>query len=437
MVSQHLFTTIICIFSKGYLGKVMNIIDQIKKTKHASCGLSLLNDKKRNETLISLAKFLIDSTHEILAANTKDLANIDKHNPMYDRLLLNESRIKAIADDVKNVANLPSPLSKRLEHKVMPNGLDIEKMSVPLGVIGIIYEARPNVTIDAFSLCFKSGNAVVLKGGKEAYHSNLAFVDIIQKCLKEHSVDVSSVYLFPPSREDTHILLQATGLIDVCIPRGSQALIDFVRRNAKIPVIETGAGIVHTYFDESGELKKGRDIVNNAKTRRVSVCNALDCLLIHKDRINDIYLLIEPLQHHNVEIFADAKSYEVLKANYNLELLHTAKEDDFGREFLSYKLAVKVVDSIDEAIQHIIKYTSSHSEAIITEDIKAANSFIKKIDAAVVYVNASTAFTDGGQFGMGAEIGISTQKLHARGPMGLEALTSYKWVVHGSGQVRV
>ncbi|MCX7342921.1 MAG: glutamate-5-semialdehyde dehydrogenase [Proteobacteria bacterium] len=414
----------------------MNILECLKKTKNASYGLALLSEAKRNVILTSLAGSLLKTCDKTLDANAKDLANIDKHNPMYDRLLLNESRIKAIAEDVKNVANLPSPLSKRLEHKVMPNGLNIEKISVPLGVIGIIYEARPNVTIDAFALCFKSGNAVVLKGGKEAYHSNLIFVEIIQKCLKEHDVDVNSVYLFPPSREETHILLQATGLVDVCIPRGSQSLIDFVRQNAKIPVIETGAGIVHTYFDASGDLKKGRDIINNAKTRRVSVCNALDCLLIHKERINDLYSLVEPLQNHNVEIFADVKSYEALKANYNLELLHTAKAEDFGREFLSYKLAVKVVDSIDEAMQHIIKHTSSHSEAIITEDIKSANSFIEKVDAAVVYVNASTAFTDGGQFGMGAEIGISTQKLHARGPMGLEALTSYKWVVHGNGQVR-
>ncbi len=414
----------------------MNILECLKKTKNASYDLALLSEDKRNAILTSLAGALLKTCDKILNANAKDLANIDKNNPQYDRLLLTESRIKAISGDLKNVASLPSPISKNLENKVMPNGLKIEKISVPLGVIGIIYEARPNVTIDAFALCFKSGNAVVLKGGKEAYHSNLIFVDIIQNCLKEHDVDVNSVYLFPPSREETHILLQATGLVDVCIPRGSQSLIDFVRQNAKIPVIETGAGIVHTYFDASGDLKKGRDIINNAKTRRVSVCNALDCLLIHKERINDLYSLIEPLQNYNVEIFADAKSYEVLKANYNLELLHQAKVEDFGMEFLSYKLAIKVVDSIDEAIQHIINHTSSHSEAIITEDIKSANCFIEKVDAAVVYVNASTAFTDGGQFGMGAEIGISTQKLHARGPMGLEALTSYKWVVHGNGQVR-
>ena len=320
---------------------------------------------------------------------------------------------------------------------MLENGLEIEKVLVPLGVIGIIYEARPNVTIDAFTLCFKSGNAVVLKGGKEAYHSNLIFVEIIKKCLKAHGLDIHAVYLFPPNREDTNILLNATGLIDVCIPRGSQSLIDFVRKNAKIPVIETGAGIVHNYFDASGDLKKGRGIINNAKTRRVSVCNALDCLLIHQDRLNDLYDLIEPLQDHKVEIFADQRAYEELKSSYNLGLLHHASADDFGKEFLSYKVAIKVVDSIEEAVQHISQYTSHHSEAIITEDESAANYFIAKIDAAVVYVNVSTAFTAGGQFGMGAEIGISTQKLHARGPMALDALTSYKWIVRGNGQTRV
>ncbi len=414
----------------------MSILEYLKKTKIASYDLAILSEDKRNSILTSLAEALLNSCDKILDANAKDLAKIDKHNPQYDRLQLTESRVKAISDDIKNVTLLPFPIFKNLENKIMPNGLEIEKVSVPLGVIGIIYEARSNVTIDAFCLCFKSGNAVVLKGGKEAYHSDSIFVDIIQNCLKEHGVDVNAVYLFPPSREETNILLQANGLVDVCIPRGSQSLINFVRQNAKIPVIETGAGIVHTYFDVNGDIKKGRDIISNAKTRRVSVCNALDCLLIHKERINDLYSLIEPLQNHNVEIFADAKSYEILKPDYNLELLHQAKEDDFGTEFLSYKLAVKVVESINEAVRHIMYYTSGHSEAIITEDVKIANRFIKKIDAAVVYVNASTAFTDGGQFGMGAEIGISTQKLHVRGPMGLEALTSYKWIVRGNGQIR-
>lgn len=412
----------------------MNILDEIKKAKKASYELALVNDTQRNEVLITLANALLKVMDAILAANTKDLANIDKENPLYDRLLLNEGRVEAIAEDIKNVVSLNSPVASCLEHKIMPNGLKIEKISVPLGVVGIIYESRPNVTVDAFSLCFKSGNAVVLKGGKEAYNSNLVLVNLIQECLKAHNINEHTIYLLPPNREDTHILLQAIGLVDVCIPRGSQALIDFVRQNAKVPVIETGAGIVHAYFDVNGDIKKGRDIINNAKTRRVSVCNALDCLLVHKDRLHDLYNLVEPLQDYNVEIFADQRAYEAL--NYNFALLNHATTEDFGKEFLSYKLAVKVVDSLDEAVQHIMQYTSHHSEAIITDDHKAAASFIERIDAAVVYVNASTAFTDGGQFGMGAEIGISTQKLHARGPMGLDALTSYKWVVRGEGQTR-
>lgn len=414
----------------------MSIHDEIKKTKNASYSLSLISDAKRNNVLTALADALLNATDAIIAANAKDLSFLDQQNPMYDRLLLNESRIKAIADDVKNVANLPSPLNKKLENRIMPNGLGIEKVSVPLGVIGIIYESRPNVTVDAFSLCFKSGNAVVLKGGKEAYHSNLAFVEIIQNCLKAHGLPSQAIYLLPPNREDTNVLLQATGLIDVCIPRGSQALIDFVRQNSRVPVIETGAGIVHTYFDASADLIKGRNVINNAKIRRVSVCNALDCLLIHQSRLDDLYNVVSAMQDHQVEIYADERSYEALKNYYNSELLHHADIRDFGREFLSYKLAIKTVDSLHEAINHITQYTSHHSEAIITEDQEMAQNFIAKIDAAVVYVNASTAFTDGGQFGMGAEIGISTQKLHARGPMGLEALTSYKWIVHGEGQIR-
>mgnify|MGYP000237492531 CR=1 FL=1 len=414
----------------------MNILDEIKDTKSASSKISLISDEKRNEVLIALSKALCEAQDLILTANAKDLSFLDQQNPMYDRLLLNESRIKAIADDVKNVANLPSPLNKKLENRIMPNGLDIEKVSVPLGVIGIIYESRPNVTVDAFSLCFKSGNAVVLKGGKEAYHSNLAFVEIIQNCLKAHDLPSQAIYLLPPNREDTNVLLQATGLIDVCIPRGSQALIDFVRQNSRVPVIETGAGIVHTYFDASGDLAKGRAVINNAKTRRVSVCNALDCLLIHQSRLNDLYALIAPMQEHNVEIYADERAFASLKNNYCETLLYHADTANFGQEFLSYKLAVKVVDSLDDAVNHIMQYTSHHSEAIITEDHTVAQNFIERIDAAVVYVNASTAFTDGGQFGMGAEIGISTQKLHARGPMGLDTLTSYKWIVRGDGQIR-
>lgn len=415
----------------------MNIIEQLNKTKAASYGLAFISDRERNDVLHSLARNLHCSIVKILEENSKDLMNMTSNNPMYDRLVLTEGRIKEMVEDIDHVISLPSPLSEKMKHKVMPNGLIIKKIPVPLGVVAVIYESRPNVTIDVFTLCFKAGNACVLKGGKEAYHTNLILCKLIQKALEEHAIDLNALYLFPANRDDTNILLNATGLVDVCIPRGSQSLINFVRNNAKIPVIETGAGIVHAYFDLSGDIIKGRNIINNAKTRRVSVCNALDCLLIHKACMNDIFALVEPLQHHTVEIFADQKAYGCLEALYPQNLLHLAGQTDFGREFLSYKLAIKTVDSVDDALEHIRAYTSNHSETIITEDKKVAKYFVERIDAAAVYVNASTAFTDGGQFGMGAEIGVSTQKLHARGPMGLDALTSYKWVIYGDGQVRV
>lgn len=414
----------------------MSIIEQIKKTKVASYSLALLDDNKRNEVIRSVANKLLLFCKEIIDANAKDLSCMEKSNPMYDRLLLTESRIKLIANDAENIASLSSVTAKKLEHRIMPNGLRIEKVSVPLGVVAVIYESRPNVTIDVFSLCFKTGNACILKGGKEAYHSNLILVQIIHKALMEHNITVDVAYLFPPNRENTSILLSAIDLIDVCIARGSQSLKDFVRNNAKIPVIETSAGIVHTYFDSSGDIKKGRDIINNAKTRRVSVCNALDCLIIHKARINDLYELVEQLQKNSVEIFADKEAYAYLKGLYEEKLLKHASKDDFGKEFLSYKLAIKTVNSVIEAVNHIMIHTSGHSEAIIAEEREVIDYFIDRIDAAAVYVNTSTAFTDGGQFGMGAEIGISTQKLHARGPMALDALTSYKWIIHGNGQIR-
>ncbi len=413
-----------------------DILEQLKKTKQASYNLASLDEKQRNAVLLALAEKLRASISDVVAANKKDLAALPKEDPMYDRLLLNELRLNAIAGEVENVAALPSPLGKELAAWEMPNKLHISKLCVPLGVVAVIYESRPNVTIDVFTLCFKTGNACVLKGGKEAMHSNQALVKIIHAVLAEHSIDSSIVLLFPPSREETSLLLGATGLIDVCIPRGSQQLIDYVRANAKIPVIETGAGIVHVYFDAAGDLDKGQQIVNNSKTRRVSVCNALDCLLIHNSRINDLEALIEPLIEHEVEIYADDAAFAALQGAYPSKLLLHAKEDDFGKEFLAYKMAIKTVDSVQNAVQHIMHYTSGHSEAIVTEDNKTADYFTQNVDAAVVYVNASTAFTDGAQFGMGAEIGISTQKLHARGPMALDALTSYKWIVHGDGQIR-
>ena len=408
----------------------------LKRVKEASDGLGFLNEEKRTEVLHTLSQKLLDSCDFILQENSKDLECMPQEDPLHDRLLLTKERIENIARDVIKVADLPSPLGRTLEARTMPNGLHIQRISVPLGVVGVIYEARPNVTIDVFALCFKAGNACVLKGGKEAHHSNKALISLIQDVLIQKHLSPEIICLMPVGREATHVLLNAVGLIDVCIPRGSQGLISFVRQNARIPVIETGAGIVHTYFDISGDLEKGKKIIHNSKTRRVSVCNALDTLLIHHDRLKDLPLLVEPLKTHDVEIFADEASYGALCTHYPNKLLQQATPEDFGREFLSYKMSVKAVSSVEEAVVHIMHYTSGHSEAILAEDAVATAYFVQNVDAAVVYVNASTAFTDGGEFGMGAEIGISTQKLHARGPMGLEALTSYKWLVRGDGQIR-
>ncbi|MBL7525126.1 glutamate-5-semialdehyde dehydrogenase [Legionella bononiensis] len=412
------------------------VITHIKAVKKASYDLASLNDEQRQRVLLSLAELIRQSVAQIIQENSKDLALMAKEDPKYDRLMLTEKQINAIADDVALVSSLPQPVGRILEEKILPNGLRINKLSVPLGVVAVIYESRPNVTIDVFTLCFKAGNACILKGGKEAEHSNRFLLSLIHQALKLQGIDSHCVYLLPPEREATHQLLGAVNLIDVCIPRGSQDLINFVREHAKIPVIETGAGIVHTYFDLSGSVEKGRLIINNAKTRRVSVCNALDTLIIHQQCLDKLYLLVELLADNHVELFADEQSYQVLNGSYPSDLLHQAKPDDFGTEFLSYKMSIKTAGSIAEAVQHIMQYTSGHSEAIIAEDKAAIEYFMAHVDAAALYANASTAFTDGGQFGMGAEIGISTQKLHARGPMGLEALTSYKWIVYGDGQIR-
>lgn len=412
------------------------VILQLKKVKEASHHLRSLEDNSRQNVLLALAEKLKSNHLNIIRENQKDLSLMDKSDPKYDRLLLTKERIDAIAKDVELVATSKSPLSQTLSEIQRPNGLIIKKISVPLGVVSVIYESRPNVTIDVFTLCFKTGNACVLKGGKEAFHSNLYLVSLIHDTLKEHQIDTSALFLLPIDRESMQILLTATNLVDVCIPRGSQALIDFVRSNAKIPVIETGAGIVHTYFDESGDLEKGRLIIHNAKTRRISVCNALDTLIIHERRLTDLPKLVDLMIENTIEIYADALSYTVLEPTYPKNLLHKATLEYFGQEFLDYKMSIKTVSSIKEAISHIEQFSSQHSEAIIAEDPSVISEFLASIDAAAVYVNASTAFTDGGQFGMGAEIGISTQKLHARGPMGLEALTSYKWIVLGDGQIR-
>ncbi|CAL7960777.1 Gamma-glutamyl phosphate reductase [Alphaproteobacteria bacterium] len=409
---------------------------KIRKVKEASYTLYGLDEKVRNKVLLSLAKELMHSSNTILQENAKDLALMSQKDPKYDRLLLTRERIQSIAHDITRIAALPSPVGTILLEKIMPNGLYIQKISVPLGVVGVIYESRPNVTLDVFALCFKSGNSCILKGGKEAYYSNTILAGIIKRVLITYYINPDVLYLMPTAREAIDLLLNAVNFVDVCIPRGGQALIAFVRNNAKVPVIETGAGIVHTYFDISGDVAKGRKIIENAKTRRASVCNALDTLVIHKKRLNDLQALVEPLIAKNVEIFADNLSYERLVTRYPTPLLHLAKPEDFGIEFLSYKMSIKTALSIEEAVKHIMHYTSGHSEAIIAEDNTAITYFLDNIDAAAVYANASTAFTDGGEFGMGAEIGISTQKLHVRGPMGLQELTSYKWLIFGDGHTR-
>ena len=413
-----------------------NLNETFAAVQVASRELALLNDDIINQILNAVADAAIAETPFILAENEKDLARMDKNDPKYDRLKLTEERLKGIAADTRNVATHPSPLGKVLKESVRPNGMRLTKVSVPFGVIGIIYEARPNVSFDVFSLCLKSGNACILKGGSDADCSNRAIISVIHEVLRKFNINPHIVELLPADREATAALLNAVGYVDLIIPRGSSSLIHFVRENAKIPVIETGAGICHTYFDEFGDVNKGAAIIHNAKTRRVSVCNALDCAIIHEKRLTDLPMLCEKLKDSHVIIYADAQAYQALEGSYPTELLEHAKAESFGTEFLDYKMAVKTVKSFEDALGHIQENSSKHSECIVTENKERAALFTKIVDAACVYTNVSTAFTDGAQFGLGAEIGISTQKLHARGPMGLEEITSYKWVIEGDGQTR-
>ena len=418
--------------------------ETFQRAKEAAKALLLLSDEARNNIICRVADSAEAHMDELLAANAIDLQKLEKSNPLYDRLLLTPERIRSIAADLRNVARLPSPLGMISKERTLPNGLHLRRVSVPFGVIGIIFEARPNVCFDVFSLCFKSGNACILKGSHSADESNRAIVRLIKEVLKDnaqtsrppltpplgeelipaecmpHEVlplkgELEGVFLLPPTQEATAELLTAVGLVDLVIPRGGRRLIDFVRDNARVPVIETGAGVVHAYFDKDADLEKGRRIIANAKMRRVSVCNALDCLLVHRDRVQDIPALLEPLQG-KVDIITD--------------------EASMGTEWMDYKLSLKVVDSLDDALSHIARYGSGHSECIITESEPTARRFQKMVDAACVYWNAPTSFTDGAQFGMGAEIGISTQKLGPRGPMALEEMTTYKWLIDGNGQVR-
>jgi glutamate-5-semialdehyde dehydrogenase len=404
-----------------------------QSVKSATRNLPLLTEREIIQTLQSLREISIDSIEFILQSNLQDLAKMDPSDPKYDRLLLSEERIKNICNEIAQVESLPSPLNRILESKILENGLELQKISVPLGVLGIIYEARPNVTFDVFSLALKSGNGLVLKGSADAEHSNMAIISLIHQALELNNIPKDAYQLLPVEREATKALLEAVDLVDIIIPRGSQGLIDFVRQNAKVPVIETGAGIVHTYFDETGDLTKGKAIIHNAKTRRPSVCNSLDCLIIHESRINELPELLKPVLDSGVRIFADEKSYATLEGKPEVE---KAKNEHYGTEFLSLQMSIKTVSDLDEALHHISEYSSRHSEAIISENPDNIDKFLKIVDAAAVYANASTAFTDGNQFGLGAEIGISTQKLHARGPMALNELTSYKWIIKGSGQIR-
>ncbi len=414
----------------------MNCAPVFKKVVKAGQTLNMLDEAAINRVLRLLADKAISNCDNIITENKKDLSRMPESDPRYDRLLLTRQRIESIASAIRMVSELPYPVGRILSEKTQNNGLTIKRITVPFGVIGIIYEARPNVTFDVFSLCFKSGNACVLKGGSDAINSNTAIVNIIRSVLNENGIDPDVLVLLPAGRSETSQLLNASRYVDLIIPRGSRGLIDFVRENTRIPVIETGAGICHTYFDEYGDREKGRRIIHNAKTRRVSVCNALDCLVIHEKRLGDLPYLVSLCSGSNVEIFADPSAYRILKSKYPSELLKKADRNSFGTEFLSYKMSVKTVRSFDEAVFHINNFGSKHSEAIISENKSVIDLFNRSVDASSVYANTSTAFTDGAEFGLGVEIGISTQKLHARGPMALEALTTYKWIIEGNGQIR-
>ena len=423
----------------------MELKETFQKVKAASKTLGLLTDEQRNEVLQAVADAIIAETPALLKANAEDLAKMDKANPLYDRLQLTEQRLHDIAADMRHVSTLPSPLGRILKEKTLDNGLHLQRIAVPFGVIGMIYEARPNVTFDVFSLCFKSGNACVLKGGKDANCSNTASIELIHRVLIKYGIDPAVATLLPATHEATGEMLNAVGYIDLCIPRGGKKLIQFVRDTAKVPVIETGAGVVHCYFDKDGDVEMGKAIITNAKCRRCSVCNTLDTLIIHEQRLNDLPTLCEDLAKREVKIHADAQAYEALKGNYPDTLLDIVSDETpcpnadgnvWNTEWLSMQMGIKTVTSEDEALEHIATYGSGHSESIVSNDESAQKKFQMMVDAACVYVNTPTSFTDGAQFGLGAEIGISTQKLGARGPMALEEITTYKWLITGNGQIR-
>lgn len=402
----------------------------------ASRKLNRVSDQTKNEVLNAVAQRAEACCGQLLQANEKDLAKMDPANPLYDRLKLTADRISAIAADIRNVATLPTPLGRILEERTLVNGLRLTKKTVPFGVIGVIYEARPNVSFDVFSLCFKSGNVCILKGGSDAYFSNKAIVELIKEVLCSYQLDDNMLHLMPAGREATTELMDAVGYVDLIIPRGGSGLINYVRDHSRVPVIETGAGVVHTYFDADGDLAKGKAIITNAKTRRVSVCNALDCLLIHSQQLSKLPDLCDEMGKKGVVIEADEPAYAALEGRYPADLIEHATDQSYGKEFLAMRMSIKTVANINEAISHLARHSSKHSECIVSENPENIQLFFNEVDAACVYANAPTSFTDGAQFGMGAEIGISTQKLHARGPMALPELCSYKWLINGNGQIR-
>ena len=408
---------------------------QFEVVRQASREMVKISPEQTSRLLEGFADAIEANITSIVEANTRDLVKIDPSDYRYDRLMLTPDRLRGIASDTRKVAHLPAPCGEVIEERAMENGLRISRVRVPLGVVGVIYEARPNVTVDVAALCLRSGNAAVLKGGSDANESNVILVDIMHEVMKKQGINPDLVQLLPAGHEAADDLMNAVGFVDILIPRGSQRLINSVRANAKIPVIETGASVVHTYFDKAGNVETGAKVICNAKTRRISVCNALDCVLVHEDRLADLPTLLKPAGEKGVEVHADEKAYAALQGNYAGKLVH-ATQEDYGKEYLAMTISVFTVGSIDEALDHIYKYSLKHSEAIVTEDAAAAERFLNEVDAACVYVNTSTAFTDGAQFGLGAEIGISTQKLHARGPMALRELTSYKWLIRGNGQTR-
>ena len=419
---------------------VQNLHALGQAAQKAARKLARLSTEDKNAVLMNLVDLLRSDQEDVLEANRADYEEAESEGleeSLLDRLLLTSDRLNGTADEIQRVAELPDPIGEVIETSSLPNGLTTSRRRVPLGVVGSIYESRPNVTIDIFGLCLKSGNACILRGGKETIRSNTALVTVLRKALTKAGVTTDVVqFVDNPDRVLVDAMLKMDGYIDLLVPRGGASLVKFVAENATMPAVTGGIGVCHTYVDRSADLEMAAEIVHNAKVRRPSICNALDTLLIHSEvAINGLPIIAKALSASGVELRCDNRALSIL-GPHSSEVAIPANEDDWGREFLSLTAAVKVVDSFNDALEHIETYGSGHSEAIVTEDKSAATRFLDEVDAAAVYVNASTQFTDGGQFGLGAEVGISTQKFHARGPMGLKELTSYKWVVVGKGQVR-